>query len=227
MMDMEFSNKTLAWLVVATIVVSLAGTIISLNKLNESGVTGFASNNKTGNATVNINSQTTLNFAVSGLNFGTGQINTSLPNGQYCNMSSNQTSGTTINWAGGCSGFNNVVPANGWLQLENAGTTIMNVTLNFSANAANFIGGSLSPSFKFSVSNNESNSCTGINTSLSNWVEVWNWTQGLATICTGTPAQGLQPGDAGDSISIGIFVGIPFDAVGNKIVTIVATGSNQ
>jgi hypothetical protein len=40
LMMMDFSNRTLAWLVLATIVVSMLGTVISFNKLN--GITALA-----------------------------------------------------------------------------------------------------------------------------------------------------------------------------------------
>jgi len=40
---MDMSNKSLALLLVAAIVISLGGTLISLNKLNQEGLTGMAS----------------------------------------------------------------------------------------------------------------------------------------------------------------------------------------
>ena len=42
---MDMSNKSLALLLVAAIVISLGGTMISLNRINEMGITGMAAGN--------------------------------------------------------------------------------------------------------------------------------------------------------------------------------------
>ncbi|MBD3209645.1 hypothetical protein GF367_04490 [Candidatus Woesearchaeota archaeon] len=70
---MDISNKTLAMFLVAAIVVSIAGTTISLNRLGQVkyGPTGFADYD-IGNVTVNVGS--TLSISISGDNtiaFGT------------------------------------------------------------------------------------------------------------------------------------------------------------
>lgn len=63
---MDISNKTLAMFLVAAIVVSIAGTIISLNKITEvgpGGLTGMAPTD-TGNVTVNVGA--TVSIIISG-----------------------------------------------------------------------------------------------------------------------------------------------------------------
>jgi hypothetical protein len=223
MMNMEISNKTLAWLVVATIVVSLAGTLISVNRIGQ-GVTGFASYvNATGNATVSISSQTSLSFVVAGLNFGSGSIDGNAP--YYCNLSVNKSAvynGSTAG-TGSCIGFNTMQPSN-TLILENTGNTYMNITLNFSADATIFPGGSIvTPAFQFSVEPNETFACAGgMNTSVASFVNVVAnvpypvcYSGGLGYISTN------------DSLAIGIRISIPSDASGGKNVTIRAVGTAQ
>lgn len=106
----------------------------------------------------------------------------------------------------------------------------MNITLNFSANATNFIGGgggvNPAPIFRFMVSDNESGSCPagGLNTTLLSWTDVVE--NANIRICNGTAAQGMQYGATTDSLAIGIFVGIPSNAAGTKNVTIMAQGTS-
>jgi len=224
---MEFSNKTLAWLVVATIIVSLAGTLISVNRISK-GPSGFVTFNTTGNASVSITTQTQLNFIVSALNFGVGQVNASTSTNYQCNLSVNKSS-TNIIRAGGCVGFNTTM-TNGALTLENDGNTFLNVSLNFSANATNFIGGGGAPNpaplFKFSVSENESGSCPGGMYAAANNTYIDVTENSWINICNGTSAQNLQYADSTDSLSIGIFLGIPSNAAGSKTVTITAMGTS-
>lgn len=67
---MDISNRALAMFLLAAIVVSLAGTIISLNKLEGTSTTGFATSG-TGNVSLNIQSQLSITTADSALiNFG-------------------------------------------------------------------------------------------------------------------------------------------------------------
>jgi hypothetical protein len=224
MIRMEFSNKTLAWLVVATIVVSLAGTLISVNRITQ-GPTGFATANATGNATVSISSVTQLNFVVSAVDFGAGQVWGNVTTGYHCNLTINGTQAITK--TAGCNGFNSSNTA-GPLVLENTGNTPLNVTLNFSANATNFIGGgggiNPGPSFKFLMSENETTSCPGLNGTLAVWTEV-NESQNYR-VCQGATANMLQYGSATDTLSIGISISIPSNAAGTKNVTIFAQGTS-
>ena len=215
---MEISNKTLAWLVVAAIAVSIFGTVISLNKLNHnSELTGFAVSNTTGTANVAISSQTVLRFAVSSVDFGSGQINTS--GGYYsCNMSVNDSTVGLITKNAGCLQFNNNTPTASTFQLQNAGTTYLNVTLNFSQNASGFIGGSVvPPSFQFAMSNN------GTGTSCLSGVTNTSWTEVTANI-TYNVCQNLSYYQ-NNTLMIGIKVSVPADAIGSKSVTILAQGT--
>jgi len=213
---MEISNKMLAWLVVAAIAVSIFGTIISLNKLNQtSGLTGFATTNSTGTAQVYISSQTVLRFVVSSVDLGTGQINTSA--GYYnCTLSVNDSSLGTVTKSAGCINFNNAVGST--FTLQNAGTTYLNVTLNFSANATGFIGGSvISPSFQFTMSNN------GTGTSCLNALANTAWTE----VVVGTMYNVCQNLSyyQNNTLMMGVKIVIPADASGSKSVSIMAQGT--
>ena len=70
---MEISNKTLALLLVAAIVVSIGGTLISLNNVNQ-GITGHVTSNATGTTSVNVGAVTTLRFDISSVDFGAGSV---------------------------------------------------------------------------------------------------------------------------------------------------------
>jgi hypothetical protein len=213
---MEFSNRTLAWLVVAAIIVSMTGTLISINSLN---MTGLVTSNTSGNASVTISSLTGLTFSIPSLVFGSGAVNDTT-SGYNCTMYINFTTSPNIVKSIGCDGFNST-NLGGPLTLENTGNTIINVTLNFSANATNFIGGggglNPMPQFMFSVAQNETNSCTTpFYPSWTNVVENTN-----VVICNG-----MDYGANSDSLAIGVLVVIPSNVPqGTKTVTITAQGT--
>ena len=209
---MEISNKTLALFLVAAIVISLGGTIISLNKLNSLSTTGFATS--TGVALLNITTSSSIKFVVSTIDFGVGSVNTSGSN-QNCTMYVNDTSTITKS---GCINFSASVTPYGPFFLENDGSTNLNVTLNSTKNSTEFIGGNYSiVKLQYAVSNNESGSCTGV---LSNYA----WTDANRTdmnICTNLTYQ-----DSVDSLRVGIRVVVPYDAPSsNDVVQFIATGT--
>lgn len=76
----EISNKTLAILLVGAIVISLGGTLISLNKLGKVRtvtITGLAPgdvNRTEGNVSLTISDITWINFSVATCNFGAGYV---------------------------------------------------------------------------------------------------------------------------------------------------------
>jgi hypothetical protein len=211
-------------LVVAAIAVSLFGTILSLNKLNQ-GAEGLLSyTNDTGTTTVGVASLTTLRFAIgqNAIDFGSGSVNVS--NNYTCTLAIfNATPGANINKSNGCAGFNNNL-VNGSFVLENVGSTIMNVTLNFSSNASVWlgVGGNEGPlgnaSLKFEVADNESPSCGTINATTAAWTEVVTAT--TYPVCTN-----LAYTPNTNSIKFGIMVAIPSTTSGNgKVLYIQANG---
>lgn len=207
---MEISNKTLALLLVAAVVVSLGGTILSLNRLSRLSVpsTGFVTSS--GTTSVDVTTQSSIRFAISSVDFGTGSVNTT-GGFQNCTLTINSSSTIVKN---GCTGFNSTNIGDTFI-LENDGNTNLNVTLNSTKAASAFIGGT-APLYKYAVSNNETSSCTGTITGA-------GWTDVATTdpnICTN-----LTYNDNADTLRIGINITIPYDAVGTKTATFTATGT--
>jgi hypothetical protein len=118
---MELSNRSLALLLVAAIVVSLGGTIISLNQLG-SGATGLA----TGSGRVNLSvTSTAACKADTNVSFGTGNqpastiiLSSDSNNAGFSDCSDG--AGSNI-----CKG----------LQVNNTGNTDLNISFNSNANA--------------------------------------------------------------------------------------------
>jgi hypothetical protein len=225
---MEISNKTLVWLVVATIVVSMFGTILSVQKVKDNQrLTAYATSNATGSGTVTISTVTLLRFAVSSLNFGTGTVNSSNPAIQagtvpnQCNLTVNHTNAAVIvrSNAVACQGF--TATSVGALTIENAGNTFMNVSLNFSQNESAFFGGN-NPQLRglfFTVTSNETNSCVGpaVPTSVG-WMHA---NTSRVTVCSN-----LSFTPSSNSLLVGLRLVIPPDAEGSKTLYITAIGEN-
>ena len=209
---MEITNKTLAIFLVAAVAISLFGTILSINKLNQFGkfiTTGYAtSDNAT--ATLVVSSTTSIKFAVATVDWGTGYVNST---GGYVNCTLT-TNG--YNTPSACVGFNTV--SQGFV-LENDGNTMAQVQLYSNATAAQFIGDSTAL-FLYRVSDNESNSCTG--EAPASYTTV-NTTSPGTLIC---PSQAFNFTDNVDSLRIDINVTIPYTAPpGSKSARLTATAS--
>jgi hypothetical protein len=128
----EISNRTLAILLVAAIVISLGGTLISLNQLDRLkaiSITGMQTKNTTlGNVSLEVQDLTWVNFSIWQCDFGMGFVKASA-----CKMNSSgyeNTTGCSPSWA----------PCSSALEIKNVGTN--NVTLNISwFNSSEFITG--------------------------------------------------------------------------------------
>ena len=207
---MDVSNKTLAMFLVAAVVVSLVGTIISLNKLGTLTTTGYATG--TGRVELNVSTTTSIKFVLNTVNWSTGSVNSS----GYWNCTLTTVGGHTA----GCNGFNTW---NESLVIENDGSTILsNVQVNSSAGNTTFPGGTQvygGPLFMWNFSQNETSSCGSLLGSAT-WVDVN--TSGVGTLV----CQGLDFLDANDTIRVGLYVNIPYTATpGLKTATLTATGT--
>ena len=132
---MDLSNKSLALILVVAIVISLGGTIVSLdrlNKLNPHGFTGFATGNATGTANFSLQTNVVITFVNSLVNFGTGYVNAT-NNSNYCEITTNGT----FNGTGACLG--GLTNATTPFYIQNNGNENVNLTLNASANASGFV----------------------------------------------------------------------------------------
>jgi hypothetical protein len=140
---MELSNKSLALLLVAAIVISLGGTLISLNKLSQQGLTGLAA------GTVVLNVSENMSCIISSnVSFGTsvGQILS------IVNLSTNLTN---------ANGFNNCAsdPTCMGMMINNTGNVNVNVTFSSNVNGTTLLGGpgASNDDFQYSVVNGSNN----------------------------------------------------------------------
>jgi hypothetical protein len=197
---MDINNKTLALFLVGAIIISLAGTIISLNRLAQIGPTGYATVVANATATLDVSTVTSIRYAQNAINFGTGSVNTSYGN-QYCYLTVNASTFTKNGCTAG--GFTGSPTA---FQVENDGNTYLSVTMNCSSNSTTFLGGT-GPSMKFTVAHNESSSCIGNFSSYNaSWTEL-GLPSATYIICTN-----LSYADASDSLLIGVNLTIPYDS---------------
>lgn len=188
------SNKTLASLLVVAIVLSLSGTLVSINRL--SVISGFATSDALGNVSLQINSTVSLRMSAgtSNISFGSGVVSSN-----PCTLDTDD--GTTI----GCDGF--TAQDQGFI-VYNDGNTPLTVTLDVNQNSSSLIGGT-SPAFQIkAVANLSESSCA-------NNLEATTWTDIIAntsmSICNST---GLEAGASEDALEIDIKLVIPDDAPG-------------
>src|SRR3989338_9030152 len=131
----DLSNKTLAFLLIAAIVVSVTGTFITLQSLGKGpGIGGFgATGAVTGKVNVSITSTTQITFTHATVDFGPGYVNSS--NCSVCVMDTyNHTNVSNPGFITGCCiGTEWPTPVNDGLWIENTGNE--NVNLNVSGNA--------------------------------------------------------------------------------------------
>jgi hypothetical protein len=133
----EISNRTLAILLIAAIVISLGGTLISLNQLDRLktiSITGMQTYNESlGNVSLLISDVTWINFTVYTCNFGSGFVTAAV-----CTMNSSpyeNVTGCSDNWdpATGC---------NGALELKNIGNNNVTLNMSWALSQTNFLGSS-------------------------------------------------------------------------------------
>ncbi len=172
---MEMSNRSLALLLVAAIIISLGGTMISLNKLNQQGVTGLALGrvelSVTSNAACTVDSN--VSFGSAGQVVSSTTLSSDKANSPFTDCSS----GTA------CSG----------LQVNNSGN--VNLTINMTSNVtgATLLAGQTGvgvEDFQFAVksgiptaspANGTDSACLNLNPLDYTWMNV-NATN--STICT-------------------------------------------
>jgi len=132
---MDISNKTLGLLLVAAIVFSIGGTIISLNKLDGFSTTGFATNNQNGTVTLSVAEALSIVLDDSAINFGT----CTLPGGQDIVVDSNlASSGLNNSLCDGTSGWSSA-PGD-VITVHNNGNVPANVTITSNVTGQAFYG---------------------------------------------------------------------------------------
>src|SRR3989344_4649888 len=221
---MDISNKSLALILVASILISAGGTLTAMLKLDQlrsvGVVTGQVTGAGQGDVNVSVESQVVVTAIGATINFGGG-----FANGSTCRL--NSTSGGLA--TGNCTTFRD---ANDSIVVRNDGNNNITVNVSFSDNNASWIGGT-NPGVWFEVFNNETGSCPNG----TRFFGVTNWTALPATaaasvrVCQGAAAQGrLAFDDSKDQLSINIAVLIPSDAdqdtSSGDNLTITITGSD-
>ncbi len=219
---MDLSNKALAVLLLIAITVSIGGTMMSISRLESTApaVTGHAADNATGQVNFTIQNSFSIRFVNSVVPFGTGYVNSS----SGCQM------GTHVGPSAdpdGCAGFNNTVNSSN-LTIENDGNIAANVSLNFTANATGFIGGT-APSFQYRVNQSaEPGSCATVMNG-SSFQEVGTSTGTNETTVKGAKiCNNLNYQDSTDLIDVGFSLSIPQNAAsGDHNVIITAIGCDD
>ena len=215
----DISNKGLGLILLFAMLVSVSGTMYTLNRVNgiESS-TGHVTLSQTGQSNFSINSSLSIRFNnMNIVQFGSGYVNTTLHN---CLIGTNMTAAQIgLSGVSGCVGFNTSVGQSN-MTIENDGNILANVSLNFSVNATSFISGT-APSFQYRIMNNltEANSCGTIQNG-SSWKEVGGYdSNGTgARVCTK-----FNTSDTNDTFDIGLWLSIPDTATtGSHTVNIYA-----
>lgn len=200
-MEGDISNKALAGLLIAAIVISVSGTLMILDK--NAGLTGFATS-QNANASVNITGTLSIYLSSNSLDFGTGTVNSGSTSALLA------YDGTTFTATNG-TGFSQT----GDIILVNDGNLNANVTIKALSDVATFIGGS-SPTMEYlAAEGTEAGSCTGtlassyttLSTTKSNFCDV------------------LAFADTSDDLKLGLRLKIPSDTVGYKTNTLVFEAS--
>ncbi len=212
----EISNKTLAILLIGAIVISLGGTLISLNRLARIRIpliTGFA---PTDDATLalTISSLTEVNWTTASIDWGSGTVAAGY---DFCTLDTMQGSLTA-----NCTGF---APANGGgnLVLENIGNKNVSLNITISNNAAGFIGdgATYSAEYYWNFSNAEADSCPA--TSLELTEGQWYLANTTTIIVCNSTGGGFLANDNSDTLNFDVRILIPSDATpGSKTSTITA-----
>ncbi len=223
----QISSKALLTLLVASVVVSVVGTIINFNKLGQlvpqmsgSGITGFATT-ATGTVNVTIASVSSIIMADNTINFGSCAPNSSVGS----NLSSNVS---TLSWgAPGVCTLNGTAPATtDFFVVQNDGNKEVNVSIEINDTAANFVGGT-SPQIYFMARNQTGRpGCTnrtGVGASWSyncTFTDVTSCTNGIQwpfreITAAATPfvvCSALNYTDTADSIGVALKLSLPTDA---------------
>jgi hypothetical protein len=208
-MSEDVSNRGLAVLLVLAIVVSIGGTMISLNKMG-TGITGYATDNETGTASLEIESLVQITLTDASVDYGICGLNSS----QVLTYDSNGTGASQeTDDSSTCSGtFPDV------MTLENTGNKDVNLTIASDTSAADFVNAPSSDlkTFAFVGITNDGGCVDGLQTTFTNFT---------AATTDYLLCNNFTTASATDEVDIGFRVTLPPDAVtGVRSATITITG---
>ncbi|MGB9708333.1 MAG: hypothetical protein ACPLXC_03370 [Candidatus Pacearchaeota archaeon] len=207
---MSISNKTLVFLLVIAIVVTIFGTWYSIDSINKfASITGFQTS---GNVTVNITERVEINVTQPNCAFGSGYVTPPAayailhPGNEspYCATGENPFADTKTNWA------NTTAYNPGCIVVRNDGNRWAKVNVSSGKNPNTFIGGT-NPNVTVWSENKETDSCaTGAEVNLVPFPGVEMDTSNR-TVCSC-----LYPDDSKDELYIGCRLKVPDDTTGYK-----------
>lgn len=212
----EISNKTLAILLIGAIVISLGGTLISLNRLagiRIPMITGLAID--TAAVGLDISGLAQVNWTTSTIQWSTGSV---VAGKATCTLNSYSDPIDTVN----CSGF---AAQNAGLVLENTGNKNVSLNISFGKNASTFIGdGSVVTAvYQWNVSNLEADSCGTDTLELDS---SWQTASTTHTVVCNSTDGGFRFVDNKDRLKFDVMVVIPSDAAsGGKTDSITVTAT--
>ncbi len=180
----EISNKTLALLMVAAMIVSLGGLFVSLDRLGKistggGSISGFVTGNATGKVNVTIASTATITLVDSLINFGTCS-----PPSVNINATviSSNNSDTGTNCTDGVGDLDNFPDS---IRIRNDGNNYLNVTVNTNVSSTEFLGTSVNGNQTFKYATENGTGCM-IN------VNTCKNLGGLANCCDNATIQGVN-----------------------------------
>ena len=201
----EISNKTLAILLIGAIVISLGGTLISLNRLARIKVpliTGFFGAEEEAIVQLDITALVQVNFTTDTINWGSGYVNIT---NTFCVLNSYDA---TI--GDNCTGF---TPQTAGLILENIGNKNVTLNITMEKNGDTFIGGTNSLSeCKWNVSESKTGSAPGLELTPGDWQDC---STTPVVVCNST-GNGFLCDNTKDTLKFDVLVQIPNDASGAK-----------
>ena len=229
----DLSNKTLAGLLVIAIVVSLAGTFVSLDKLGRLRLglfaTGLAVNTPVtqGTASVTIEQEATANLSDATVTFSQGIVAAPSP---YAFL---DTNGNTTNWNGSAT--------QDGMEVVNDGNVNLNVTVKASKNSSEFLcegenflvscgrntTAKFRPNFTFWADANESDGSSGDPDACTGFLKGSRGDGGRLELNASEKlaCENLSPTSGFDRFVLEFGINIPDDAHGTKNNTITITAS--
>lgn len=188
----NISNRTLVYLLMVAIFISLTGTLISLSKLGELGITGMVDyNNASGEVNLSVTTLCSVSMSGSNIDFGSGVVNDST-----CELNTSVGSKS-----GGCGDGINAVSHG--LNFTNDGNENINLSIKGNETAFSFFGKD-SAEFRINANNIQTGVCNGGNFALGRWV---NLTTSELALCNSSNT--LAPNVDNDTLEIDVYLNIP------------------
>lgn len=163
----EISNKSLVYVILLTLTISIFSTFVSLNKIETinsdiSVITGKATSSQSGTATINLSANVGIILNNNALDWGTGSANQTNPACEIVRLTTNGTTNATwLNtnncWTGGQA----VAEADDFL-VENTGTLPVLLEIN-SSNSTVFwgFGSGTTTDYQWRALETENGACSG------------------------------------------------------------------